>query len=135
MKRAIIRHTSDYLEYVKIVNSEYVNWRPKASCLGILSEQADFYDVREHYLKGLAKRYCNQCDARKECLYSALVTQEEYGLWGGLTPKQRKAITVQIAKDATEANIDYNYWSPELNEIYKYYSGFEQDFDLTEEED
>lgn len=135
MKRAVIRHTTDYLEHVKQVNDSYVTWRSKASCLGVLSKEADFYDVREHYLKGLAKRYCNQCDAKQQCLYAALVTQEEYGLWGGLTPKQRKAITYQIAKDATKAGLEFNYWSPELNELYKYYSGFEQDLDISEEED
>jgi WhiB family redox-sensing transcriptional regulator len=37
----------------------------------------------------LAKKVCAGCDVKMECLDYALEKREEYGLWGGLTPRER----------------------------------------------
>lgn len=36
-----------------------------------------------------AKKLCQQCPAQKECLNYALVANEQYGIWGGLAPRER----------------------------------------------
>lgn len=37
-----------------------------------------------------AKRICSMCDVTALCLVYALETNQEYGVWGGLSEKQRR---------------------------------------------
>jgi WhiB family redox-sensing transcriptional regulator len=37
----------------------------------------------------LAKKFCEECPVKNECLQFALVNNEQYGIWGGLTLKER----------------------------------------------
>jgi WhiB family transcriptional regulator, redox-sensing transcriptional regulator len=46
--------------------------------------------------QNLAKAACKVCPVREECLEYAL-KWEQYGLWGGLTPGQRRKIRFTIA--------------------------------------
>jgi WhiB family redox-sensing transcriptional regulator len=39
-----------------------------------------------------AKRICSGCPVRAECLIDALEHRHEYGIWGGLTERERRAI-------------------------------------------
>lgn len=39
-----------------------------------------------------AKKICNNCANKKECLDYAFATKQEFGVWGGTTPKERKRI-------------------------------------------
>lgn len=41
----------------------------------------------------LAVTICKQCDVSEECLQHAIATDEMFGVWGGLTPAQRYALT------------------------------------------
>lgn len=36
---------------------------------------------------------CRACPVRRACLEHALATGERHGMWGGLTPRQRKRLT------------------------------------------
>ncbi|MFJ3923167.1 WhiB family transcriptional regulator [Streptomyces sp. NPDC090022] len=40
-----------------------------------------------------AKRVCARCPVRQACLDHALRTREPYGVWGGLTEEERKALS------------------------------------------
>jgi WhiB family redox-sensing transcriptional regulator len=37
-----------------------------------------------------ARRICARCPVRRPCLDYALAAGEEYGIWGGLNPQERK---------------------------------------------
>ena len=37
----------------------------------------------------VAKNLCDSCPIKFQCLQAALENQEGYGIWGGLTPKER----------------------------------------------
>ncbi|WP_431999486.1 WhiB family transcriptional regulator [Streptomyces sioyaensis] len=39
-----------------------------------------------------ARRICHQCVVREECLEFALRNNERYGIWGGLTQRERRDI-------------------------------------------
>jgi WhiB family redox-sensing transcriptional regulator len=39
-----------------------------------------------------AKRVCRPCPVRGECLADALDNRTEYGVWGGLTERERRAL-------------------------------------------
>lgn len=42
--------------------------------------------------KANALKVCGACTVREECLAYALANNERYGIWGGLTPRERRAI-------------------------------------------
>lgn len=39
-----------------------------------------------------AKAICARCPVLSECLAFALETGQDYGIWGGLTPEERRAL-------------------------------------------
>lgn len=42
-----------------------------------------------------AKRICEQCEVRKECLDYALRNDERFGIWGGLSERERRKLKRQ----------------------------------------
>ena len=40
----------------------------------------------------VAKRVCAECPVIKKCLTSALRWNEPYGIWGGMSPKERQEL-------------------------------------------
>ena len=44
-----------------------------------------------------AKRVCRSCEVRAECLEYALESDERFGIWGGLSERERRRITAQPA--------------------------------------
>ncbi len=45
-----------------------------------------------------AKRVCVNCSVRLECLEYALANSERYGVWGGLTERERTRLRRQASK-------------------------------------
>jgi len=39
-----------------------------------------------------AKRICTSCDVRGECLEYALANDERFGIWGGLSERERRKL-------------------------------------------
>lgn len=39
-----------------------------------------------------AKRICGSCDVRSECLEYALANDERFGIWGGLSERERRKL-------------------------------------------
>jgi WhiB family transcriptional regulator, redox-sensing transcriptional regulator len=50
-----------------------------------------------------AKRICGRCEVRESCLVYALETGQRYGVWGGLTPNERKALRRRMDAQAIKA--------------------------------
>ena len=44
-----------------------------------------------------AKRVCAGCEVRAECLQEALDRGERFGVWGGLSERERRALAVRLA--------------------------------------
>jgi WhiB family redox-sensing transcriptional regulator len=44
-----------------------------------------------------AKRICMDCDVRSECLEDALVNDEKFGVWGGLSERERRKLKKRAA--------------------------------------
>lgn len=49
-----------------------------------------------------AKRVCARCPVRSECLEEALSRNERYGVWGGLSERERRALLCSSAGAAVE---------------------------------
>lgn len=64
----------------------------------------------ESYEMRVAKKYCGMCPVQRECANYAIVANEAYGIWGGLTASQRQDIrvgrtTLDKALAASEARV------------------------------
>lgn len=71
------------------------DWMSQAACAGLADVSADawFPPVGNAKAKArMAKRICEQCPVRLECLSYALHHNIVHGVWGGLTPNERKLL-------------------------------------------
>lgn len=64
-------------------------WWEWAACLGI--GHAMFFAERGESTRG-AKEVCGRCSVQEECLDYALRTRQRFGIWGGLSERQRTQI-------------------------------------------
>lgn len=64
------------------------NWRTAARCR---IENADELFVRGA-LQREARAFCKPCPVRTECLAHALDERVEFGVWGGMTERERRAL-------------------------------------------
>jgi WhiB family redox-sensing transcriptional regulator len=49
-----------------------------------------------------AKKTCEQCLVRAECLDWALANDERFGIWGGLSERERRAISKTLQQGPTD---------------------------------
>ncbi len=72
-------------------------WQQRAACRGphaavffppSTAERREDRDTREHE----AKRICQGCTVRADCLDYALTIREPHGIWGGLTELERRPL-------------------------------------------
>jgi WhiB family redox-sensing transcriptional regulator len=75
---------------------KYVDWRERAACADGDPEVMFVEGAAQH----LAKRICNPCPVRRECLTDALDNRIHMGVWGGMTGRERRAL-LQLRPDVT----------------------------------
>lgn len=68
------------------------SWQNLANCLGV---DPDLFFAERGASTREAKEVCRGCVVRDECLEYALVNREDFGIWGGMSEKQRKRIRRQ----------------------------------------
>lgn len=66
-----------------------LSWMDHGACVG---EDQDLWFPPEKSNAKTAKRICAACPVRLECLEYAVEGNERYGVWGGLSYKERQAI-------------------------------------------
>jgi WhiB family redox-sensing transcriptional regulator len=77
-----------------------INWASRAACSDMDTDL--FYPEAslDERKKGVwnpadyeaARQVCLGCPVRPECYEYAMATEEEWGMWGGFTPEERKAM-------------------------------------------
>lgn len=65
-----------------------MGWTAYARCREVDAEQ---FFVRGSAQAQRAIRICNRCTVREQCLQYALDNAVDFGVWGGLTERQRRA--------------------------------------------
>jgi WhiB family redox-sensing transcriptional regulator len=75
----------------RAADPEDSGWVSQALCKG--------KDPDELFVRGAAQRkaavICRHCPVMQECAADALDNKVEYGIWGGLTERQRRALLKQ----------------------------------------
>ncbi len=69
-------------------------WQMYANCLGVDPDL--FFPERGASTKE-AKAVCKGCVVREDCLEYALANGEKFGIWGGLSERERRRIRRQRA--------------------------------------
>ena len=70
------------------------DWQSKARCRGLEPEQ---FFVRGSAQARRAIRVCERCTVRSECLRYAIENAVDFGVWGGMTERQRRAHQRRLA--------------------------------------
>ncbi|MFF5451838.1 WhiB family transcriptional regulator [Streptomyces sp. NPDC012950] len=65
-------------------------WQERAACARV--EPDLFFPERSDSVTRETRRVCWDCPVRAECLAHALANDETDGLWGGLTPRERRQL-------------------------------------------
>jgi WhiB family redox-sensing transcriptional regulator len=69
-------------------------WQERANCLGV---DPDLFFPERGASTREAKSVCAGCEVRLECLEYALDNGEKFGIWGGLSERERRRLRRQRA--------------------------------------
>lgn len=70
--------------FPEIVDDSGQEWFDDGTIWEAFGDTSDYYEE--------AKSVCDVCPVRAQCLDHALINKERYGMWGGLTPIERRRI-------------------------------------------
>ncbi|MCP3856273.1 MAG: WhiB family transcriptional regulator [Actinomycetia bacterium] len=70
------------------------NWQDFANCLGV---DPDLFFPERGASTREAKEVCRGCVVREDCLEYALANGEKFGIWGGMSERERRRIRRQRA--------------------------------------
>src|SRR5262245_61753874 len=76
------------------IDNEAKGWQDLANCLGV---DPDLFFPERGASTREAKEVCRGCVVRAECLEYALVNGEKFGIWGGMSERERRRIRRQRA--------------------------------------
>src|SRR4051794_20369919 len=71
------------------IESEAKDWQDLANCLGV---DPDLFFPERGASTREAKEVCRGCVVRGDCLEYALVNGEKFGIWGGMSERERRRI-------------------------------------------
>jgi WhiB family transcriptional regulator, redox-sensing transcriptional regulator len=66
-----------------------LSWQDYANCRGA---DADLFFPERGASTRKAKAICGACDVRDECLDFALEYGEKFGIWGGMSERERRRV-------------------------------------------
>lgn len=67
-------------------------WQDYANCRGA---DADLFFPERGASTRKAKAICGACEVKAECLESAIVNGEKFGIWGGMSERERRRVRKQ----------------------------------------
>ena len=87
------------VEFIEMVHSgngdaDVNRWQERANCLGV---DPDLFFPERGASTREAKSVCRGCEVRVECLEYALAQGEKFGIWGGLSERERRRVRRQRA--------------------------------------
>jgi len=65
---------------------QHFDWRAQSACT---SDDANLFYSEEPADQEAAKAICAGCKCRAECLATAMLREDSWGVWGGMTPMER----------------------------------------------
>ncbi len=84
----------EFAAQMMIPPAEDREWQERANCLGVDPDL--FFPERGASTKE-AKGVCGGCEVKVECLEYALAHGEKFGIWGGMSERERRRLRRQRA--------------------------------------
>ena len=84
----ILSH-ADLEELRAVLGFDDLSWHDRANCKGA---NADLFFPERGASTRTAKAICRECPVRAECLEFALRSGEKFGIWGGLSERERRRV-------------------------------------------
>lgn len=72
-----------------LVEPAELAWQEKANCMGV---DPDLFFPERGASTREAKEVCRGCVVQLDCLEFALVNGEKFGIWGGMSERERRRI-------------------------------------------
>ena len=69
--------------------TEELSWQDQANCMGV---DPDLFFPERGASTREAKEVCRGCVVRLDCLEYALDSAEKFGIWGGLSERERRRL-------------------------------------------
>lgn len=73
-------------------------WAARGLCVNV--DDPDVFYPADGSRGTKARRICDRCPVRAECLEYALASDEEFGIWGGLDPRERRNLKRRASQRA-----------------------------------
>jgi WhiB family redox-sensing transcriptional regulator len=65
------------------------SWQARANCMGV---DPDLFFPERGASTREAKEVCRGCVVREECLDYAIANGEKFGIWGGMSERERRRV-------------------------------------------
>ena len=72
-----------------LAGEEERSWQGQANCKGV---DPDLFFPERGASTREAKEVCRGCVVREDCLESALANSEKFGIWGGMSERERRRV-------------------------------------------
>jgi WhiB family redox-sensing transcriptional regulator len=72
-----------------VVEEENRDWLRRANCMGV---DPDLFFPERGASSREAKEVCKGCVVRDDCLDYAIARNEKFGIWGGLSERERRKV-------------------------------------------
>ncbi len=83
---------ADILE-LPLLDQELLSWQERALCAQ--TDPEAFFPEKGGSTRE-AKKVCQACEVRVECLEYALAQDERFGIWGGLSERERRRLKKRV---------------------------------------
>ena len=80
-------------ELMALTGEDEQEWQERALCAQ--TDPEAFFPEKGGSTRE-AKRICNSCEVRAECLEYALGHDERFGIWGGLSERERRRLKRRV---------------------------------------
>ena len=96
------------MELHGIFPAEDLSWQREANCLGVHPDL--FFPERGASTKE-AKEVCRACVVKDDCLEFALRSGEKFGIWGGMSERERRRLRRIRAQEPSRSQRMRTVWS------------------------
>lgn len=89
---SMVGSQADDIVLLDLIADEAMEWQERALCAQ--TDPEAFFPEKGGSTRE-AKRVCLSCEVRVECLEYALANDERFGIWGGLSERERRRLKKQ----------------------------------------
>ena len=87
------RSDASVVSFLPLSEAEHLAWQERALCAQ--TDPEAFFPEKGGSTRE-AKKVCMSCEVRVECLDYALAQDERFGIWGGLSERERRRLKRRV---------------------------------------